>query len=140
MATPTEVELLRARDMALYGNADSPTFAFLVEQGRRAGLTELAIYEVIMKELIEQTLASIVSLAYRTWRMGLCRQKRKIILKRKITWKSGADPLYPYRAEYEGGQCLVRINDFPDDHLYTLIVNDREVAHFDDWPLCWTRP
>jgi hypothetical protein len=34
MADPTEVELLRARDMALYGNADGPTFAFLVEQGR----------------------------------------------------------------------------------------------------------
>ena len=42
--------------------------------------------------------------------------------------------------ECEGEQCLIRINDFPDDHLYTLIVNDREVAHFDDWPLCWTRP
>jgi hypothetical protein len=31
MADPTEVELLRARDMVLYGNADGPTFAFLVE-------------------------------------------------------------------------------------------------------------
>ena len=60
--------------------------------------------------------------------------------KEKITWKAGADPLYPYRAEYEGEQCLIRINDFPDDHLYTLMVDDREVAHFDDWPLCWTRP
>jgi type I restriction enzyme M protein len=30
MADLTEVELLRARDMALYGNADGPTFAFLV--------------------------------------------------------------------------------------------------------------
>jgi len=49
MADPTEVELLRARDMALYGNADGPTFAFLVEQGRRAGLTEPAIYEAIIE-------------------------------------------------------------------------------------------
>ena len=49
MADPTEVELLRARDMALYGNADGPTFAFLVEHGRRAGLTEQAIYEAIIE-------------------------------------------------------------------------------------------
>jgi hypothetical protein len=39
-----------------------------------------------------------------------------------------------------GEQCLIRINDFPDEHLYTLMVNDQEVVHFDDWPLCWTRP
>ncbi len=61
-------------------------------------------------------------------------------LKEKITWKPGPDPLYPYRAQREGEQCLIRINDFPDDHLYTLMVNDREVVHFDDWPPCWTRP
>ena len=61
-------------------------------------------------------------------------------LQEKITWEPGADPLYPYRAKCEGVQCLIRINDFPDDHLYTLMVNDREVTHFDDWPLCWTRP
>jgi hypothetical protein len=44
-----EVELLRARDMALYGHADGPTFAFLVEQGRRSGLTDQAIYEAIIE-------------------------------------------------------------------------------------------
>src|SRR5215510_8631937 len=49
MADPTEVELLRARDMALYGNADGPTFAFLIEQGRRSGFTDQAIYEAIIE-------------------------------------------------------------------------------------------
>ena len=44
-----EVELLRARDMALYGNTDGPTFAFLIEQGRRSGLTDQAIYEAIIE-------------------------------------------------------------------------------------------
>ena len=38
MSDPTEVELLRARDRAIYGSPDGPTFAFLVEQGRQAGL------------------------------------------------------------------------------------------------------
>ena len=36
-------------------------------------------------------------------------------LEEKIIWKPGPVPLYPYRAEFEGEQCLVRINDFPDD-------------------------
>jgi hypothetical protein len=47
--------------------------------------------------------------------------KAQDYLQEKITWKSGPKPLYPYRAEYEREQCLIRINDFPDDHLYTLL-------------------
>ena len=35
--------------MALYGHADGPTFAFLVEQGRRSGSTDQAIYEAIIE-------------------------------------------------------------------------------------------
>lgn len=49
MADPTEVELLRARDLAIYGNTDGPTFEFLVEQGRRAGLEEQANYGAIIE-------------------------------------------------------------------------------------------
>jgi hypothetical protein len=49
MADPTEVELLRERDTALYGHPDGPTFEFLVEQGRRSGLEEQVIYEAIIE-------------------------------------------------------------------------------------------
>jgi hypothetical protein len=66
--------------------------------------------------------------------------KAQKYLEEKIIWKPGTDPLYPYRADFEGARCLIRINDFPNDHLYTLIVNDREVVDFDDWPQYWTRP
>jgi hypothetical protein len=65
--------------------------------------------------------------------------KAQNYLEEKIIWKPGPAPLYPYRAEFEGEQCLIRINDFPNDHLYTLLINAREVAHFDHWPQCWTR-
>lgn len=48
MADTTEVELLRARDRAKYGNPDGPTFEYLVEQGREAGLAGDALYEAII--------------------------------------------------------------------------------------------
>jgi hypothetical protein len=48
MSDPAEVDLLRARDVTLYGNPDGPTFAFLIDQGRHAGLEEQAIYEAII--------------------------------------------------------------------------------------------
>jgi hypothetical protein len=48
MADPTEVELLRTRDMAKYGNPDGPSFAYLIEKGLAAGLSEDALYEAII--------------------------------------------------------------------------------------------
>jgi hypothetical protein len=49
MADPAEVELLRARDMAVYSNPNGPTFEFLVEKLRVAGLEEDAGYEAIIE-------------------------------------------------------------------------------------------
>lgn len=48
MADPGEVELLRERDMAAYGNPDGPTFEFLVNQLQQAGLEGDAVYEAII--------------------------------------------------------------------------------------------
>lgn len=48
MANRTEVELLRQRDMAEYGNADGPTFEFLVAKLKQAGLERDAVYEAII--------------------------------------------------------------------------------------------
>ena len=61
-------------------------------------------------------------------------------LAEKIIWKRGSNSTYPYVGDFEGDKCLIRVNDFPDEHLYTLIVNDREIASFDDWPTHWHRP
>jgi hypothetical protein len=48
MADATEIELLRARDVAKYGSPDGPTFEFLVERLKEAGLEEDRIYEAII--------------------------------------------------------------------------------------------
>ncbi len=61
-------------------------------------------------------------------------------LDEKIAWRKTADPKRPFAAEFEGEKCLLRLNDFPDEHLYTLLVNGVEVTDFDDWSSRWTRP
>src|SRR4051812_29011502 len=61
-------------------------------------------------------------------------------LRNKITWREGTDPLYPYVANFGGEKYTVRLNDFPDEHLYTLIVNGVEIADFSDCPGQWMRP
>lgn len=34
----------------------------------------------------------------------------------------------------------VRLNDFPVEPLYTLLIDGFEVLHFDEWPNFWHRP
>ena len=49
MADPAEVELLRERDLAEYGDPDGPTFEFLVKQLQEAGLEGDAVYEAMIE-------------------------------------------------------------------------------------------
>jgi hypothetical protein len=60
-------------------------------------------------------------------------------LQRPIPWKiaTSGEPYMVFEAEVGGEHWRVRINDFPDEPAFTLIVNGREVIHFDDWPAFW---
>lgn len=49
MADPEEVEDLKQRDIAEYGNEDRPTFEFLVQEWRDAGLKGNAVYVAIIE-------------------------------------------------------------------------------------------
>lgn len=61
-------------------------------------------------------------------------------LEKKLVWGRSSDPHYPYDAEFDGERCVLRLNDFPESHVHTLLVDDAEVASFDDWPEKWERP
>lgn len=65
--------------------------------------------------------------------------KEQNYLEEPITWNEGNDPEYPYFAVFDGNNLVLRLNDFPDEHLYSLIVGNKELASFDDWPRAWTR-
>lgn len=61
-------------------------------------------------------------------------------LEEKVVWNRSVDPGYPFQAEFEGDRLAIRLNDFPEESLYTLMVNDEEVVSFDDWPEPWPKP
>jgi hypothetical protein len=56
-----------------------------------------------------------------------------------VKWSKTDDPTAFWRAEVGAGTWTVRVNDFPEEHLYTLYVNDEEVGSFDEWPRRWSR-
>ena len=57
-----------------------------------------------------------------------------------IVWRHTGDGEFPYEAEVEGQTFTIRINDFPDQPLYTLLAGDKKVEDMEDWPSAWVRP
>ena len=47
---------------------------------------------------------------------------------------------YRWQTEVAGQRWRIQLNDFPDDVMYTLLIDDREVGSFHDWPASWQRP
>jgi transcriptional regulator with GAF, ATPase, and Fis domain len=56
-----------------------------------------------------------------------------------IMWSGSADPEYPYETVFDGRRLKVKVNDFPEEHFYTLLVDADPVASFDKWPDRWVR-
>jgi hypothetical protein len=61
-------------------------------------------------------------------------------LQSRIAFKSTGDPEFPYEASVGAAHVRVRINDFPAEEMYTLIVDGEERESFSDWPANWVRP
>jgi hypothetical protein len=57
-----------------------------------------------------------------------------------IAWEHTGDGELPYRAKVDGVELLVRVNDFPAEPLYSLLVNGQLECDLEDWPGRWVRP
>ncbi len=57
-----------------------------------------------------------------------------------IAWTRSGDGEFPYLATHGGARLTIRVNDFPAEPLYTLLVDDRPALDLEDWPACWQRP
>jgi hypothetical protein len=56
----------------------------------------------------------------------------------QVKWERTEDVEFPYRVIFDQHLWIIRLNDFPDEPLYTLIIDDNEIRSFDDWPSCWS--
>jgi hypothetical protein len=60
-------------------------------------------------------------------------------LRQVVEWHETGDLMFPWDAHPAGQHWRIRLNDFPDDHMYTLVVEKAELGEFDDWPETWNR-
>jgi len=60
-------------------------------------------------------------------------------LNANLTWWRTKDRMALWRADAGPRTLTVRVNDFPEDHLYTLLIDNQEIGSFDEWPPQWLR-
>lgn len=58
----------------------------------------------------------------------------------EIRWGWGDSGTIPYRVEIDGATLEILVGDFPEESMYTLLVNGRSVGESDSWPSAWIRP
>ena len=57
-----------------------------------------------------------------------------------IVWEHSGDGEFPFRATIGGRNVTIRVNDFPAEPLYTLLVDGVDRDDLEDWPSVWTKP
>lgn len=67
------------------------------------------------------------------------RDRKSALLQQTIRWAYAPENNVNivYASLVDGTLWEVRINDFPTEPLFSLLVSGREVAQFDEWPRAW---
>jgi hypothetical protein len=63
----------------------------------------------------------------------------KKLFERKIRWQNVKDSGVEFIAEVDNEKCILRMNDFPDEPLFTLIYKGNQID-FDNRPALWEIP
>ena len=71
--------------------------------------------------------------------MSVIAEEKRNYFAERIDWKKTSDTEYPYQTMFEGRELLLRLNDFPDEPLYTLIADGEEAADYEDWSPFWSK-
>ncbi len=62
----------------------------------------------------------------------------QVVFARQIAWTKTGDAEFPYRAILDGCTYTLRVNDFPEEHMYTLLIDEKRCVDFTSWPPAWS--
>ena len=58
---------------------------------------------------------------------------------RAVVWSQTRDASTPWRATVDAQAFTLRLNDCPEEPLYTLFVDGSPVGALNDWPKTWSK-
>ena len=74
---------------------------------------------------------------------AMATSKPQTVLERSLSlrlkWTQTADLHKPCECTVQNQSWVVRLNNYPDEPLYTLLIDGTPVGDFDDWPQGWSR-
>src|SRR5207253_735753 len=73
------------------------------------------------------------------WGSSAVSEKLKILQQRRVDWRAIKDVPYRFETVVDGRVVALRLNDFPEEPLCTVIVDGGE-TDLDDWPPAWRHP
>jgi len=120
-------------------HAYGPSLRRLWLEGRRVGDSDLDGWEYIRAWAGHRPTA---------WEVEDRRKKKGLVhsasdlgekLARQLSWRSTSDPAHPWGTEVDGTSWRIRVNDFPDELMYSLIIGSESAGDFHDWPETWRR-
>lgn len=62
------------------------------------------------------------------------------LVKMPIKWSHTGDAFVQFTATAGDRTLTVRVNDFPDEPLYTLLSDGRKLVDLEEWPALWVAP
>jgi len=145
---PVDRELLERRNEFMFGNKSAPSFQWLVERAKASGLDETGQLESVIDWVLRPDLYRYERREARGYPLferlkpeprGRTKAQAQR-LARKVEWKEVGNPEEPLAAKVGRRKWTVRVNDFPDAPLYSLLVDGVSVMDFDNWPKTWSRP
>ena len=71
--------------------------------------------------------------------MGNDPRDMETLIRMPVEWQETDDADFPYRTRLDNIEWRIRIDDFPDEPLFSLIREGKHVADFDDRPSFWKR-
>lgn len=116
-----------------------PSFRRLCIEGKLAGNSDKYVWNGIFEWANHRSPAWEEEDRRKKKRLAYTAPELGELITRKIHWDTTDDVDHPWGAEVEGKTWRVRLNDFPDELMYTLIINDAIAGSFHDWPDAWTR-
>ncbi|CAM4308939.1 hypothetical protein BIW53_03345 [Pseudoalteromonas byunsanensis] len=65
--------------------------------------------------------------------------KLESLTEQRLAWFPTKNAEYPLQAELKGVTYTVRINDFPEEPMYSIICENEVIGDLDDWPSNWDK-
>lgn len=64
----------------------------------------------------------------------------KKLFSKNVQWQQTRDAEKPFESKVDGKSWKLRINDFPEEELFTLLINGKAIMSFSETPENWSFP